>query len=190
VTLRLTISQSVCLGVEPTLGLVTRYYFPLQGCCLKVAVLFLWGALRDERTGLQSALHSLNGPSCTEPLTPPTWRARLLYCIPQEQGGPVILGSRATNRSQSQIHFTADSQSVLVSSPLCGRLTRYCFLFKGLGLKFVVLSVGDPNFEVTLRLMFSQSVCLGIEHPCGTCDQILLPVGMLLSEICGHVSRR
>jgi hypothetical protein len=33
----------------------------------------------------------------------------------------------------------------------------------------------------------SQSVCLGIEHPCGTCDQILLPVGML-SEICGLVS--
>jgi hypothetical protein len=34
----------------------------------------------------------------------------------------------------------------------------------------------------------SQSVCLGIEYPCGTCDQILLPVGMLLSEICGFVS--
>jgi hypothetical protein len=34
----------------------------------------------------------------------------------------------------------------------------------------------------------SQSVCLGIEHPCGTWDQILLPVGMLLSEICGLVS--
>jgi hypothetical protein len=33
-----------------------------------------------------------------------------------------------------------------------------------------------------------QSVCHGIEHPCGTCDQILLPVGMLLSEICGLVS--
>jgi hypothetical protein len=33
-----------------------------------------------------------------------------------------------------------------------------------------------------------QSVCLGIEHRCGTCDQILLPVGMLLSEICGLVS--
>jgi hypothetical protein len=27
-----------------------------------------------------------------------------------------------------------------------------------------------------------------IEHPCGTCDQILFPVGMLLSEICGLVS--
>jgi hypothetical protein len=45
---------------------------------------------------------------------------------------------------------------------------------------------------VTLRLMVSQSVsrsvCLSIEHPCGTCDQILLPVVMLLSEICGLVS--
>jgi hypothetical protein len=30
----------------------------------------------------------------------------------------------------------------------------------------------------------SQSVCLGIDHPCGTCDQILLPVGMLLSYFC------
>jgi hypothetical protein len=34
----------------------------------------------------------------------------------------------------------------------------------------------------------SQSVCLGIEHPCGICDQILLPVGMLLSELCALVS--
>jgi hypothetical protein len=42
--------------------------------------------------------------------------------------------------------------------------------------------------EVTLRLIVSQSLCLGIEHPCGTCDQILFPVGMLLSEICGLVS--
>jgi hypothetical protein len=42
--------------------------------------------------------------------------------------------------------------------------------------------------EVTLRLTVSQSVCLGIEHTCGTYDQMLLPVGMLLSEICGIVS--
>jgi hypothetical protein len=42
--------------------------------------------------------------------------------------------------------------------------------------------------EVTLRLTVGQSVCLGIEHPCGTCDQVLLPVGMLLSEIYGLVS--
>jgi hypothetical protein len=42
--------------------------------------------------------------------------------------------------------------------------------------------------EGNLRLTVSQSVCLGIEYPCGTCDQILLPVGILLSEICGPVS--
>jgi hypothetical protein len=42
--------------------------------------------------------------------------------------------------------------------------------------------------EVALRLTVSQSVCLGIEHLCGSCDQILLPVGMLVSEICGLVS--
>jgi hypothetical protein len=42
--------------------------------------------------------------------------------------------------------------------------------------------------EVTLRLTVSQSVCLGFEHPCGACGQILLPVGVLLSEICGLVS--
>jgi hypothetical protein len=33
------------------------------------------------------------------------------------------------------------SQYVLVSSPLCGRFTRHCFLFKGLDLEFVVLSL-------------------------------------------------
>jgi hypothetical protein len=36
--------------------------------------------------------------------------------------------------------------------------------------------------QVTLRLTVSLLVRLGIEHPCGTCNQILLPVGMLLSE--------
>jgi hypothetical protein len=44
--------------------------------------------------------------------------------------------------------------------------------------------------ELTLRLTVSQSVCLGIERHCGTYDQILLPVVMLLSEMCGLVSVR
>jgi hypothetical protein len=94
----MTDSQSVYLGVEPTLGLVTRYYFLLQGCCLKVVVSFLWSALSDEKTSLQFAVQSLNGLSRAEPGT-------ILYClvwdspqpgepgsciyIPQEQGGPV-----------------------------------------------------------------------------------------------------
>jgi hypothetical protein len=42
------------------------------------------------------------------------------------------------------------------------------------------------KLEVTLRLTVGQSVCLGIKHPCATCDRILRSVGMLLSEICGH----
>jgi hypothetical protein len=47
-----TDGQSVCQGIEPTLGLVTKYYFLSEGRFLKVAVLFLWGALSDERSGL------------------------------------------------------------------------------------------------------------------------------------------
>jgi hypothetical protein len=41
----------------------------------------------------------------------------------------------------SQSYFMVDSQYVLALSPLCGRLTRYCFLFKSLDLEFVVLSL-------------------------------------------------
>jgi hypothetical protein len=55
VTLRLTVSQ--CVLVSSTLeGLATGYYFLSECCCLKFAVLYLWGALSDERTGLQFAV--------------------------------------------------------------------------------------------------------------------------------------
>jgi hypothetical protein len=49
VTLRPTVGQSVSLGVEPYLGLMTRYLVLFDGYGL---VFFLWGALSDERTGL------------------------------------------------------------------------------------------------------------------------------------------
>jgi hypothetical protein len=52
----------------------------------------------------------------------------------------------------------------------------------------VMWYLSKSKVEVTLRLTVSKSVCLGIEYPCGTCDQILFPVRMLLSEICGLVS--
>jgi hypothetical protein len=42
--LQLTVSQSVCLGVEPQL--------------VKVAILSIWGALSDERSGLSFVNHS------------------------------------------------------------------------------------------------------------------------------------
>jgi hypothetical protein len=54
VTFRLTVSQSVCLGVEPRLKLMTRYLFmfgKLQSC-------LHGGALSDERTGLSFVSHS------------------------------------------------------------------------------------------------------------------------------------
>jgi hypothetical protein len=53
VTLQLTVSQSLCQGIEPILGLVTRYYFLSEDCFLKFAlVLSLWDALSDERSDL------------------------------------------------------------------------------------------------------------------------------------------
>jgi hypothetical protein len=48
VTMRLTASQSVSLGVEPHLGLMTRYSLLF----FSYGLVFLWGALSDERTGL------------------------------------------------------------------------------------------------------------------------------------------
>jgi hypothetical protein len=49
VTLRLTVRQSVSLGVEPHLELMTRYLVLFDSYGL---VFFLWGALSDERAGL------------------------------------------------------------------------------------------------------------------------------------------
>jgi hypothetical protein len=58
VALQLMVSQPVCQGVEPTLGLLTRYYF-LCECCLKAAVLSLPGSLSDERLSLSFVILSL-----------------------------------------------------------------------------------------------------------------------------------
>jgi hypothetical protein len=49
-------------------------YFLSECCYLKFAVLFLWGALSDDRTGLQFAAQTLNGPSRSKPVT-------ILYCL-------------------------------------------------------------------------------------------------------------
>jgi hypothetical protein len=54
VTLRLTVSQSVLVS-STLVELLTRYYFLSECCCLKFAVLYLWGALFDERTGLSES---------------------------------------------------------------------------------------------------------------------------------------
>jgi hypothetical protein len=55
VTLRVTVSEYVLVS-STLVGLATRYYFLSECCCLKVAVLLLWDALSDGRTGLQFAV--------------------------------------------------------------------------------------------------------------------------------------
>jgi hypothetical protein len=88
--------RSVCLGVEPTLGLVTRYCFLSEGFCLKVEVFFLWGAFSDERTDLRFAVQELNGPSCARLVTilivssetPPNLETRFPYLYPLGTGWP------------------------------------------------------------------------------------------------------
>jgi hypothetical protein len=50
------------------------------------------------------------------------------------------------------------------------------------------LRTPQSKSQVSSRLTVSQSVFLDIEHPFETCVKILLPVEMLLSEICGLVS--
>jgi hypothetical protein len=53
------------------------------------------------------------------------------------------------------------SQSVSQSSPLCGRLTRYYFLFKSSGLEFVVLSLWSALSDERPGLSFViHSVCV------------------------------
>jgi hypothetical protein len=69
-----TNGHSVNHGLEPALELVTRYYFLSECSCLKVFVSSLWGALSDERTRLQFAVQSLNGPCRAEPGT-------ILHCL-------------------------------------------------------------------------------------------------------------
>jgi hypothetical protein len=50
--LQLTVSQSVRLGAEPDLGLLTRDNFFFFSSFWKVTVLSFGGALSDERSGL------------------------------------------------------------------------------------------------------------------------------------------
>jgi hypothetical protein len=84
----------------------------------------------------------------------------------------------------SQSHFTADSQSVsqyvLMSSPLCGRLTRYCFLYENWVWNFLSCLCGAPSLTRAQSqghfTAVSQSLRLGIEPTLWTFNQILLPL--------------
>jgi hypothetical protein len=89
-----SVSQSVCLGVEPTLWLVARYYFLSESCCLAsmghplwwvdgpavCSVITQWSESR--RMSNHTLLSHLRLPQ-------PGGLGSCIY-IPQEQGDPVI----------------------------------------------------------------------------------------------------
>jgi hypothetical protein len=113
---------------------------------------------------------------------------RIYTYIPPQQGGPVILSGTgfplrcllrlAGLRSRSRSYFTTDSQSVCLGIEHEVEVTLRLTVSQ-----YVLVSSRSRSYFTT----DSQSVCLGIEYPCGTCDQILFPVRMLLSEIWGLV---
>jgi hypothetical protein len=100
-----------------------------------------------------------------------------------------VWGALSDERSESLYGWQSVSQNVLVSSPFCGRLTRYCFLFKSFGLEFVVLCLWGALSDERPESLYSwQSVRLGVEPILWTFDQILLPFQEFRSGICCPVS--
>jgi hypothetical protein len=69
VTFRLTVSEPICLGIEYPCGTCDHILFPVGMLLFEISVFYLLGALSDERTYLQFAVQSLNGPSDAEPIT-------------------------------------------------------------------------------------------------------------------------
>jgi hypothetical protein len=125
VTLRLTVSQSVSLGVEPQPDI---YYSST------VTVLFLWGALSDERTGLsfiyaagprQHSLSRVRVPCFTIsdlrlPLaSPPTPRRDTVEVFDPASTRSLTISVRVTLR------LTVSQSVCLGIEPLRGLMTRY-----------------------------------------------------------------
>jgi hypothetical protein len=146
VTLRLTVNQSVCLGIEHPCGTCDQILLPVGMLLSEICDLISMGRplWREEWYAICSVITQWSESRRTRNhillshlrLLQPGGPGSHIY-IPREQGGPVIspgTGFRVTS-------LLTVSQYVLVSSPLCGHLTRYCFLFKCLGPEFVVLSL-------------------------------------------------
>jgi hypothetical protein len=128
VTLRLSIGQSVSLGVEPHLGLMTRYLLLFDSYGL-----VLWGALSDERTGLsfvyaagpRQRSHSrvrvpwISRPYFTRsvlrlPFSPPPTTRRVTVEVFDPASTRVSLQPKSS-QSQNQSYVTTDGQSASLS---------------------------------------------------------------------------
>jgi hypothetical protein len=103
------------------------------------------------------------------------WRAMCMYHPLFVIVLAVRVGWRLTAdgwRSVSQ----SVSQYVLVSSPLCGHLTRYCFLFKSFGPEFVILSLWGTLYDERASLSL-------VSHSLVICLFIHLLLSFFLSHI-------
>jgi uncharacterized membrane protein len=139
--------QSVCRGVEPTVELVTRYYFLSEGCYLKVAVLSLWGALSDERSVLRSSklLYDSQYVLVSSTLVGLATRYYFLSVCCCLKFVVLFLWGALSDERTGEVRLLYDWRSVshyvLVSSTLVGLATRYYFLSEGCYLKVAVSSL-------------------------------------------------
>jgi hypothetical protein len=156
-----SVSQHVLVS-STLVGLATRYYFVSECCCLKFAILFVWGVLSNERTGLQFAVQSLNGPSRAEPVT---ILYGLIWDSPSLEGQiPVFISPR--NRA-AQLYPRAldslcvdsyDSQGGVLTLPLPGGTGPRIYTYpSGIGwsspknaLAWLIISVPtSPNYRAS-----------------------------------------
>jgi hypothetical protein len=110
------------LEVEVTLRHTVRYYVLSECCCLKVAVLFQWGILSDERTGLQFAVQSLSGPCRAEYVT-------ILYCLIWDS--PNLDGRTTQKTSLPLLPFFRCSRNMFVYRAVASQWLLYSSLFRG-----------------------------------------------------------
>jgi hypothetical protein len=126
------VSQSVSLGVEPHLGLITRYLLLIESYDL-----VLWGALSDEKTGL-SFVHAV-GPQQHSLLRVRVRWNSWLYSLRFEdflfvasynsQGNGVGIRLRITSRSRSLLPVTSRHSHSWHQAPL-GPMAIYLFSVK------------------------------------------------------------
>jgi hypothetical protein len=150
--LRLTASQSVSLGVEPHLELMASYY------CLTVTVLFLWGALSDERTGLLF-VHAA-GP-CQRSLSRVRvpWDLRPYFTVSDLR---ISFSSLLIKiKVKVTLRLTVSQSVNLGVEPHLGLMTRYLVLFDSYGL---VSFCGAPSLTRGRACLLSESLPVLISH--------------------------
>jgi hypothetical protein len=136
------------------------------------SAIWSWSWIYDRQSSSLSRCHA---PICNPwPDMSSVWHMWVSWC-----GAPSLTRGRVCNLLLP----------LVLASAVLGSESRWTRLF------YFPSSWDSPNLEVQVRwgrwgyfTTDGQSGSLAIEHPCETCAQILLPVGMLLSEICSLVS--